>query len=62
MICSNIEFEADGYIGRPRDIHQQIYKGKQLFFKTVDGNPDEQLKGFIKSMLTIDQKKRISWK
>jgi hypothetical protein len=28
MICSNIEYEADGYIGRPRDIHQQIYKGK----------------------------------
>ena len=40
MICSNIDFDADGYIGRPRDIHQQIFKGKDLFFMTVDGKPD----------------------
>lgn len=62
MICSNIDFDADGYIGRPRDIHQQIFKQKDLFFITVDGKPDEELKNFIKSMLTIDQNKRISWK
>jgi serine/threonine protein kinase len=61
MICSSIEFDSDGFIGRPRDIHQQIFKGKDLMFTTVDGNPDEELKKFLKSMLTVDQKKRISW-
>ena len=61
MICSHIEYDAEGYIGRPRDIHQQIFKGKDLNFMTVDGQPDEELKEFLKSMLTIDQKKRISW-
>ena len=41
MVCSHIDFDADGYIGRPKDIHQQIFKGKELLFMTVDGNPDE---------------------
>lgn len=62
MICSSIEYDAGGFIARPRDIHEQIFKGKDLNFMTVDGNPDEELKKFLKSMLTIDQKKRISWR
>ena len=61
MICSNIQYDTEGYIARPREIHQQIFKGKELNFMTVDGKPDEELKEFLKSMLTIDQKKRISW-
>jgi serine/threonine protein kinase len=61
MICSSIEYNAEGYIARPRDIHQQIFKGKELNFMTVDGNPDEKLKEFLKQMLTIDQNRRISW-
>ena len=34
----------------------------ELFFETVDGHPDPELKIFIKQMLTLDQRKRISWR
>lgn len=65
MICSNYNYGKDGYISRTKDIQQQIMEGrdaKQLFFKTVDGNPDMELKQFILQMLTIDHRKRISWR
>lgn len=49
-------------MGRSRNIQNQIIMEKELFFDTLDGRPDAELKLFIKQMLTFNQKERISWR
>jgi serine/threonine protein kinase len=56
MICSSISYSSDFYTGRPKNIRTQAMQRKErLFFQTLDGIPDDELLGFIKSMVCIEQ-------